>query len=80
MTARSTATRCWPGSLMTVGSIIGVIDGGFDPRAPGDAPGWTLMETCYDGSAVALTGRDVGGLHESLYQTDPRHAEASDFQ
>jgi hypothetical protein len=52
--------------LETVVSVISVIDDGFDRTAPGDAPGWALMETHDDGSAMTLTGRDVGGLHESL--------------
>lgn len=66
--------------LEAAGSVICVIDEGFDHTAPGDAPGWALMETHNDGSAMALTGRDVGGLHESLLQTDPQHTEAADFQ
>ena len=65
--------------LETVISVIYVIDNGFDPTAPGGAPGWALMETRDDGSATTLTGRAVGGLHESLYQTDPQHTEAADF-
>jgi hypothetical protein len=66
--------------LQTAGSVISVIDEGFDHSAPGDAPGWALMETRDDGSVMTLTGRDVGGLHESLLETDPQHTEAADFQ
>jgi hypothetical protein len=57
-------------------TVIGIIDGGFDSEAPDDAPGWSLTETGLDGN---LTGRDVGGLHESLLQADPLGREGSDF-
>lgn len=66
--------------LETAGNVISVIDEGFDHTAPGDAPGWALMETHDGGSAMTLTSRDVGGLHESLLQADPQHTEAADFQ
>jgi hypothetical protein len=48
--------------LDTVGSVISVIDEGFDHTVPADAPGWALMETRDDRSGMTLTGRDVGGL------------------
>jgi hypothetical protein len=57
--------------LETVVSVISVIDDGFDPTAPGDAPGWALMETRDDGSAGTLTGRNVGGLHEACSKPTP---------
>jgi hypothetical protein len=69
--------------LETVFSVISVIDDGYDPTAPGDAPGWALMETRDDEddeSAMTLTGRDVGCLHESLLEIDPQHTEAADFR
>jgi len=39
------------------------VDEGANPDAVGSVPGWCLMETAADGK---LTGREVGGLHESL--------------
>ena len=59
-----------------VGDVIMILDEGYDPDAPGDAPGWTLAETASDGNA---TGRQVGGLHESLLEVDPDGVEAADF-
>jgi hypothetical protein len=59
-----------------VSDVIMTIDEGYDPDAPDDAPGWTLLETRSDGST---TGRQVGGLHESLLEADPRGVEAADF-
>lgn len=47
-------------------AVLDVIDEGYDPNAPDDAPGWALMELRSDGDEVAFTGREVGGLHESL--------------
>jgi hypothetical protein len=44
------------------------IDEGHDPEAPDDCPGWALVETDPDGN---LTGREVGGLHESVLEVDP---------
>lgn len=51
----------------TAFSVLDVIDEGGDPDAPDDAPSWALMElrNGSDGDA-AFSGRDVGGLHESL--------------
>ena len=62
--------------MEAVGDVIMVIDEGYDLDAPDDAPGWVLAET--DG-AGNLTGREVGGLHESLRQLDPRGTPAADF-
>jgi hypothetical protein len=69
------ATRtCWPQPAATsssnvVGDVIMVIDEGYDPGAPHDSPGWALIETSADSETI--TGRAVGGLHESLLQVDP---------
>lgn len=60
----------------TVSDLIMVIDEGRDPDAPDSAPGWTLAET---GSEGIVTGRYVGGLHESLLDVDPNGVEATDF-
>jgi hypothetical protein len=62
--------------MEAVGDVIMVIDEGYDPDAPEDAPGWALAETDGEGNP---TGRDVGGLHESLLQLDPSGAQAADF-
>lgn len=59
-----------------VSDVIMIIDEGYDPDAPGNAPGWTLTETDSGGNA---TGRQVGGLHESLLEVDPNGIEAADF-
>ncbi|GAA1929666.1 hypothetical protein GCM10009775_22150 [Microbacterium aoyamense] len=48
-------------------AVLDVIDEGADPDAPEDAPGWVVMETRFgDDGEVTFSGRDVGGLHESL--------------
>lgn len=53
-------------------STSAVIDEGYDPDAPEDAPGWRLMETRADESGDQnLTGRDVGGIHEEPWPDDP---------
>jgi hypothetical protein len=59
-----------------VTEIIMIIDAGGDLKAPDNAPGWTLAETDSDRTP---TGREIGGLHESLLSADPDGAEAADF-
>ena len=59
-----------------VTEIVAIIDAGYDPDAPDNAPGWTLAET---GSGGNATGRLIGGLHENLLEADPNGVEASDF-
>lgn len=59
-----------------VSDVIMIFDEGYDPDAPGDAPGWTLAETDSDGN---VTDRQIGGLHESLLVVDPDGVEAADF-
>jgi len=51
--------------------LINRVDEGYDPELKDDYPGWRLMETRDD----ELTGRDVGGLHESLLEMDPSGRE-----
>lgn len=51
--------------------LINRLDEGCDPELDGDYPGWRLMET----KGNELTGRDVGGLHESLLEMDPSGRE-----
>ena len=47
----------------TAFGVLNLLDEGSDQDAVGDTPGWSLRETDSDGK---LTGRDIGGLHESL--------------
>jgi len=62
--------------MRVAGDVIMVIDEGYDPDAPDDAPSWGLAETDGEGNP---TGRGVGGLHEDLLTLDPRGVEAVDF-
>jgi hypothetical protein len=58
------------------------IDEGYDPETPiAGLPGWQLMEAIeVDQSGdVELTGRPVGGLHESILRMDPSGREARDL-
>jgi hypothetical protein len=61
----------------TVLRVISLLDEqqapGFDDPA---LPGWHLHETDNDGNP---TGRCVGGLHESILETDPSGQEAEDL-
>lgn len=57
--------------------VLSVIDEGSDLDAPGDAPGWCLMET--ESQSNGLTGRNLGGLHEDLLGIDPSGREGSDL-
>ncbi|MGW6577200.1 hypothetical protein ACWGAN_34195 [Streptomyces sp. NPDC054945] len=61
----------------SVASVLNVLDEGYasDPD-DGSLPGWCLQETTSDGSP---TGRSIGGLHESLLETDPSGKEAEDL-
>lgn len=51
------------------------MDEGYDVDAPDDAPGWVLLET--EDPESDVTGRDVGGLHESLQTLDPSGRDGS---
>ena len=62
--------------MEAVGDVIMVIDESCDLDAPEDAPCWTLAEMDSQG---AFTGREIGGLHESLLELDPTGTEAADF-
>jgi hypothetical protein len=58
------------------------IDEGYDPQTSIDGlPGWQLVEAIeVDNSGnVQLTGRPVGGLHESILTMDPSGREAHDL-
>jgi hypothetical protein len=58
-------------------TVLSILDEGYDPDAPEDAPGWRLMET--GPLSDQLTGRDVGGLHEDVLTLDPSGLEGSDL-
>ena len=61
-------------------AVLSRIDEGCDPLAPEDAPGWELVEIRYDAAGDgAPTGREVGGLHESLLGADPSGREGADL-
>jgi hypothetical protein len=49
----------------TAFGVLNLLDEGSDRFAAGDTPGWSLRETDAEGN---LTGRDIGGLHESLLE------------
>lgn len=58
-------------------TVLSILDEGYDPDAPEDAPDWRLMET--GPPSDQLTGRDVGGLHEDILTLDPSGLEGSDL-
>lgn len=60
----------------TAFGVVERIDEGYDPDAPDDSPGWRLMEV---DSELALTGRDLWGLHENLLSLDPSGRQGSDL-
>jgi hypothetical protein len=63
--------------METAFAEVTVMDEGYDPDAPDDAPNWFVGETDSEGNP---TGRVVDGLHESLYEADPTGREAADFE
>jgi hypothetical protein len=60
-------------AYFTVFGTLNAIDTGQDPELDDAYPGWTLMETTHPDET--LTGRFVGGLHESLLSMDPTGRE-----
>lgn len=61
----------------SITSVLNVLDEGYaSDLDDGSLPGWHLQETTSDGSP---TGRSIGGLHESLLETDPSGNEAEDL-
>lgn len=54
-------------------STVVEIDSASAMDAPPDSPGWRLMETRFNDELgdYGLTGRDLGGLHESINEADP---------
>lgn len=56
------------GAYEAVVAAVCVLDEGGDPDAREGDPGWHLIET---DAECNPTGREIGGLHESLGETDP---------
>jgi len=57
--------------------IVQLIDDEQDLESSDQWPGWLLIECSAEGKP---TGRVLGGLHESLLETDPRGIEAEDIR
>ncbi|MET7672626.1 hypothetical protein [Micromonospora luteifusca] len=57
-------------------AAVCILDEGGDPNARESDPGWHLVETDADCNP---TGREIGGLHESLLETDPSGHEGADL-
>ncbi|MCW3820872.1 hypothetical protein ONA91_41270 [Micromonospora sp. DR5-3] len=64
------------GAYEAVVAAVGIIDGCGDPNARESDPGWHLVET---DAECNPTGREIGGLHESLGETDPSGNEGADL-
>ncbi|WP_091307690.1 hypothetical protein [Micromonospora chersina] len=64
------------GAYEAVVAAVCVLDEGRDPDAREGDPGWHLIETDADCNP---TGREVGGLHESLGETDRSGDEDADL-
>jgi hypothetical protein len=75
-TVESVAAAMRLAAYEAVFATLSIIDDGHDPDAPADAPGWLLVET---DAEEQLSGRRVGGLHESLLSLDPSGREGADF-
>ncbi|MCG5468924.1 hypothetical protein LADH09A_002825 [Micromonospora sp. LAH09] len=56
------------GAYEAVVAAVCILDEGGDPNARESDPGWHLVET---DAECNPTGREIGGLHESLGETDP---------
>jgi hypothetical protein len=63
------------GAYEAVAAAVHILDGG-DPHARESDPGWHLVET---DAECNPTGREIGGLHESLLETDPAGNEGADL-
>lgn len=57
-------------------AVLTVIDEGRDGEAPGDCPGWLLLEVDED---CHQTGRVVDGLSEDFLTTDPSGRDGADL-
>jgi len=58
-------------------NLMHLLDNEEDTEAPEPLPGWRLIECDPEGNP---TGRVLGGLHESVLETDPRNVEAEDIR
>ncbi len=54
-------------AYVTAFDIVQQLDEGYNPQLSEDYPGWRLIEVVGE----EPTGRDLGGLHESLFETEP---------
>jgi len=63
-------------ALDVASGIVQLIDNEEDIESTEPLPGWLLIECEADGKP---SGRVLGGLHESVLQTDPRRIEAEDI-
>ncbi|GAA2193736.1 hypothetical protein GCM10009848_54930 [Micromonospora lupini] len=64
------------GAYEAVFAAVCILDEGGDPNARESDPGWHLIET---DAECNPTGREIGGLHESLGETDPSGNEGADL-
>jgi len=63
-------------ALDVASAIVQLIDNEEDIESSEPLPGWLLVECGADGKP---TGRVLGGLHESVLETDPRNIEGEDM-
>jgi hypothetical protein len=60
--------------------VLSLIDEGYDPDAPAEAPGWVLAEIRFDDREESEPSRrTVDGLHEDLLGADPCGREGADL-
>ncbi|MFJ6200235.1 hypothetical protein [Micromonospora sp. NPDC092111] len=64
------------GAYEAVFAAVCILDEGGDPNARESDPGWHLIET---DAECNPTGREIGGLHESLGETAPSGSEGADL-
>ncbi|MEU8185521.1 hypothetical protein AB0B86_32640 [Micromonospora sp. NPDC049047] len=64
------------GAYEAVFAAVCILDEGGDPDARESDPGWHLIET---DAQCNPTGREIGGLHESLGETDPSGNKDADL-
>lgn len=64
------------GAYEAVAAAVHILDEGGDPDARESDLGWHLVET---DAECKPTGREIGGLHESLLETDPSGNEGADL-
>ncbi|WP_220090927.1 hypothetical protein [Micromonospora noduli] len=64
------------GAYEAVVAAVCILDEGGDPNARESDPGWQLIET---DAECNQTGREIGGLHESMGETDPSGNDGADL-